>query len=339
MKINWYWVLGFLLFAPSCADRADADQIGQQALTKNAPKWSIAIHGGAGNFDGSNYPEEVDAAYRNSLSNALRLGADMLEAGEDATEVVKAVLVMLEDDSLFNAGRGAVLTAKGTHELDASIMRGSDRNAGAVTGLSGVKNPILAADLVMRESPHVFLSGEGATHFVRMYGLDTVPNSYFTTEKAKRALKRWQAGQADNEEKKGTVGCVVRDTEGRLAAGTSTGGMTGKQHGRIGDSPSIAAGTWADNTSCAVSCTGHGEFFIRAAVAHQIAARMKFGGLDVKKAATSVVMDDLVHLGGSGGVIVVDHAGEIAMVFNTRGMFRASQRAGEEPYVAMYDTE
>lgn len=339
MNIDFRVLLVAMLFAFSCADRADADKIEQQAPVENTPTWSIAIHGGAGNFDGSNFPEELDAAYRNSLNRAVQHGAELLEAGEEATEVVKAVLVMLEDDSLFNAGRGAVLTADRSHELDASIMRGSDRNAGAVTGLARVKNPILAADLVMRESPHVFLSGEGAADFAHAHGLDSVPNSYFTTNKAKRSLERWRASQASEEEKKGTVGCVVRDTNGHLAAGTSTGGMTGKQHGRIGDSPLIAAGTWADDASCAVSCTGHGEYFIRAAVAHQIAARMKFGGMDLKEAASSVVQDDLLNLGGDGGVIAVDHRGEVVMVFNTLGMFRASQRAGEKPYVAMYDSE
>lgn len=316
----------------SCANRADETTIETDHAT---PDWSIAIHGGAGNFENTHYSAEAQKQYEASLQKALETGASMLDEGGSAVDVVAAVIAVLEDDSLFNAGRGAVMTENRVHELDASIMSGTDLNAGAVTGLTGIRNPIKAARLVMDESPHVFLSGEGAARYAASFGLDTVPNDYFTTVKAQQSLDRVLEVNA----KMGTVGCVVRDRNGNLAAGTSTGGMTAKRHGRIGDSPVIGAGTWADNASCAVSCTGHGEYFIRTAVAHDIAARMLYGGLSLQEAAEQVVHQELTNLGGSGGIIAVDKEGEVVLVFNTSGMFRASQKAGEAPYVAMFAEE
>lgn len=320
------------VFLFSCANRAD------DADTTKAPEvfqWSIAIHGGAGNFENTHYTEDEQTLYKQALAHALQTGSQLLMDGAEALDVVTQVISQLEDDSLFNAGKGAVLTAAGQHELDASIMNGKNLQAGAVSGLTTIKNPIKAARLVMDESPHVFLSGEGAAEYARSFGLDTVSNDYFTTTKALRALDR----SLSKDSKMGTVGCVVRDQNGNLAAGTSTGGMTAKRHGRIGDSPMIGAGTWADNASCAVSCTGHGEFFIRAAVAHDIAARMLYGNRSLNEAAEEVVNDVLVQLGGSGGIIAVDRNGEVALVFNTSGMFRASQQAGGAPYVAMFTNE
>lgn len=311
------------------ADRADVPH-----NVHDIPEWTIAIHGGAGNFGTESLSEEQVIAYTESLSRALQVGTELLERGGEAIDVVTEVIALLEDDSLFNAGRGAVMTADRTHELDASIMRGDDRNAGAVSGLRNVKNPIRAARLVMFESEHVFLSGEGADRFSEAFGLEMVPNSWFTTTKVSRALDKVLDREAA---KLGTVGCVVRDKEGRLAAGTSTGGMMAKRHGRIGDSPVIGAGTWADNATCAVSCTGHGEFFIRHAVAHSIAARMAFGGESLTAAAHAVVMNELVEAGGSGGIIAVDHLGNAAMVFNTKGMFRGMQRAGEPAYIGLFE--
>lgn len=329
-----------VLFLFSCANRADEDrEVGTTGDVEYSSGWSIAIHGGAGNFDNTVYSPEQEQAYRRSLTKALEAGIQLLDGGAEALEVVTAVLVIMEDDSLFNAGRGAVMTAEGKHELDASIMDGRDKNAGAVTGLSGIKNPIIAARLVMDRSPHVFLSGDGAGEFARSFGADTVSNDYFTTVKAKAALARWQANEAEESAKRGTVGCVVLDASGHLAAGTSTGGMTGKQHGRIGDSPMIAAGTWADDASCAVSCTGHGEYFIRNAVAHNIAARMLYGGMSLDDAADVVVHEELLAMNGSGGIIAVDAHGQITMTFNTKGMFRASCQSGGDVYVAMYDNE
>lgn len=324
--------LAVVLLLFSCADRSNVERSQEK---QEIFKWSIAIHGGAGNFENTHYTEEQQTAYKQALAAALLIGSSLLEQGAEAPDVVTAVIAALEDDSLFNAGKGAVIAANGKHELDASIMNGKNLQAGAVSGLTTIKNPIRAARLVMDESPHVFLSGQGATDYAVSFGLDTVSNDYFTTAKAQQSLER----TLTKESKMGTVGCVVRDQNGNLAAGTSTGGMTAKRHGRIGDSPMIGAGTWADNASCAVSCTGHGEYFIRAAVAHDIAARMLYGNRSLNDAAEEVVNDVLVQLGGSGGIIAVDRNGEIALVFNTSGMFRASQQAGGAPYVAMFANE
>ncbi len=299
-------------------------------------EWAIAVHGGAGSISRSLMTDEQAAVYRSSLEGALMKGESMLMNNRSAVEVVTEVIALLEDDSLFNAGKGSVMTASGIHELDASIMSGHDRNAGAVTGLTSVRNPIRAAQLVMQESPHVFFSGAGAASFAAEYGLEHVDNAYFTTQKAKNALER---SLNESVNKFGTVGCVVYDKTGNLAAGTSTGGMTAKRHGRIGDSPIIGAGTWADNATCAVSCTGHGEYFIRAGVAHEIAARMKHGNERLAEAARAVVMDELAQMGGTGGIIAVDALGNTAMVFNTGGMFRASANSAGERIVAVFGDE
>ncbi len=340
--VNAFLFVAFSVFVFSCAERAD--------VTPEAPpapevkEWAIAIHGGAGNFSNTSYSQEEEQAYRSSLSHALERGRTLLESGADAVDVVVEVITLLEDDSLFNAGRGAVMTADGTHELDASIMDGASRNAGAAAKLRTIKNPIKVARLIMDVSPHVFLSGNGADNYASQNGLTEVSNSYFTTSKAKRALDRALGSQKSVDtrtetQKMGTVGCVVLDRNGNLSAGTSTGGMTAKKNGRIGDSPIIGAGTYAENGVCAVSSTGHGEYFIRAAVAHDIAARMKYGKQTLLQAAKEVVEEDLVNLGGSGGVIALDYTGEIALIFNSGGMFRASQTAGGDPYVAMYGNE
>ena len=326
----------FVLFLAAlivgCQAEAPTEEAAQPVVNE-APAWSIAIHGGAGHFDSESYSEAEQEAYAASLERALTAGSELLEGGMDAISVVEQVIRIMEDDSLFNAGKGAVFTSEVTHELDASIMDGATRNAGAVTGIQSVRNPISAARLVMDSSVHVFLSGEGATQFAMSYDLDSVPNSYFDTHKAK---KRYERAKQKNNDKMGTVGCVVLDKQGNLAAGTSTGGMTWKKHGRIGDSPVIGAGTYADNRSCAVSCTGHGEYFIRASVAQDIHARMLYKNIPLQQAAEEVVMKELVDLGGTGGIIAAGSKGEIALVFNTSGMFRASQRAGEEPFVAMF---
>lgn len=340
--VNAIFSVAISFFVFSCAERADDSPVDQPA--PEIKEWAIAIHGGAGNFSNTSYSQEEEQAYRSSLSLALERGRTLLESGADAVDVVVEVITLLEDDSLFNAGRGAVMTADGTHELDASIMDGTSQNAGAAAKLRTIKNPIKAARLIMDESPHVLLSGKGADDYASKNGLTEVDNSYFTTLKAQRALDRALGTQkkavaATENEKMGTVGCVVLDRNGNLSAGTSTGGMTAKKNGRIGDSPIIGAGTYAENGVCAVSSTGHGEYFIRAAVAHDIAARMKYGNQTLMQAAKAVVEEDLVNLGGSGGVIAVDYTGEIALIFNSGGMFRASQSAGGDPYVAMYGDE
>jgi len=250
----------------------------------------------------------------------------VMAGGGSALDAVVTAVRMLEDDPLFNAGRGAVLAANGQHELDASLMDGRDLRAGAVTGVRHVRSPIELARLVMDRSPHVMLSGAGAEEFALEQGLVPVPNAHFATERRRRELDRMLHGEIESgrESLMGTVGAVARDGEGNLAAATSTGGMTGKKWGRVGDSPIIGAGTYAANDCCAVSATGHGEFFIRAAVAHEIASLMRYRGLGVEAAANEVVMRQLVKLGGSGGVIAVGPDGRIAMPFNSEGMLRGA---------------
>lgn len=287
---------------------------------------AIAIHGGAGTLAADRLTPENDRLYRAGLERALHAGFAILDAGGSSLDAVTAAVQALEDDPLFNAGRGAVLAANGQHELDASIMDGRDLRAGAVTGLRHVRSPIELARRVMERSPHVMLAGAGAEEFALEQGLEPVPNSHFATERRRHELEQLLAGQAPpgREALMGTVGAVALDAHGNLAAATSTGGMTGKKWGRVGDSPIIGAGTYAANDCCAVSATGHGEYFIRAAVAHEIASLMRYRDLDVVQAAERVVLQQLVALGGSGGVIAVGRDGRIAMPFNSEGMLRGA---------------
>ena len=280
--------------------------------------WAIVVHGGAGALREEVLGDELDAQYRESLNGALHAGTKILEDGGTALDAVETVIRMMEDNPLFNAGKGAAFTHDGRNELDASIMDGSTLGAGAVAAVTDIKNPISAARAVMTHSPHVMLSGAGASVFAREQGLEMVPPSYFHTD------RKWNDLQEIlKKEKLGTVGCVALDRKGNLAAGTSTGGMANKRYNRIGDSPVIGAGTYASNATCAISCTGHGEFFIRYAVAHDISALMEYKGLSLRESAELVVMDKLVKAGGDGGVIGVDNLGNITMTFNTEGMFRA----------------
>jgi beta-aspartyl-peptidase (threonine type) len=287
---------------------------------------AIAIHGGAGTLAPTDLTPENERAYRAGLERALRAGFAVLDAGGAALDAAVTAVQVLKDEPLFNAGRGAVVAANGLHELDASVMDGRDLRAGAVTGVRHVRSPIELARLVMERSPHVMLAGTGAEEFALEQGLQPVPNSHFATERRRLELERMLQGQieAGRESLMGTVGAVALDAAGNLAAATSTGGMTGKKWGRVGDSPIIGAGTYAANDCCAVSATGHGEFFIRAVVAHEIAALMRYRGLDVVAAADEVVMQQLVRLGGSGGVIAVGRDGRIAMPFNSEGMLRGA---------------
>lgn len=324
-----------------------SDQVGspepelREAERSVQQDWAIAIHGGAGYMDPATMSEERIATYEKSLKKALELGVALLEKGTDAVDVVQNVITLMEDDSLFNAGKGAVLTADGEAELDASIMRGADLNCGAVTGLMNIRNPILAARLVMDSSRHVFLSGDGATGYALEHGLEWVDNRYFITkarwESYQRMLEdRHKLREEEVPSKRGTVGCVVLDRQGHLAAGTSTGGIMMKEHGRIGDSPMIGAGTYADDATCAVSCTGHGEYFIRKAVAYDISARMKYEDAPLYEACEDLVLGELKEMGGDGGVIAVDHWGNISMIFNTSGMFRASADASGTRFVGIF---
>jgi len=283
---------------------------------------------------------EKELNYRAGLTAALDAGFAVLQAGGSSVDAVMRSVMVLEDNPLFNAGRGSVFTLDGQNELDAAIMNGSTLEAGAVCGVTHVRNPIELARTVMEHSEYVMLSGAGAEEFALSRGLALVPRSYFHTPERWQQLERIRSGDAGLSaltiSHVGTVGAVARDGNGRLAAATSTGGMTGKRYNRIGDSPIIGAGTYADDRSCAVSATGHGEVFIRAAVAHDICSRMRFGGRTLRQAVREVVLEELPALHGEGGTIAIDWHGEIEMEFNSEGMFRGSRRAGEEARTAIY---
>ncbi|KPV96043.1 Isoaspartyl peptidase precursor [Pseudoalteromonas sp. P1-9] len=313
--------------------------------------FSIAIHGGAGTIDKSKFTPEKEAAYRVKLQEAVEAGYKVLENGGESLTAVTTAINILENSPFFNAGVGAVYTYDGHHELDASIMDGRDRQAGAVAGVKHIKNPIDLARLVMEESVHVMLSGNGAEQFAKKNGMSLVNNSVFDTEhrykaleRAKKKLNKTENYQANHralpeQYKMGTVGAVALDKHGNLAAGTSTGGMTAKRFGRIGDSPVIGAGTFADNRSCAVSATGHGEYFIRYSVASDICARVQYQGKTIQQAGDEVIHDVLKPIGGTGGVIIVDSKGNISLPFNTKGMYRASKQANQPTYVAIFKDE
>lgn len=302
--------------------------------------FGIAIHGGAGTLPRSEMNGEAERKYRAALSEAIDAGYGTLQDGGSSLDAVTRAVVLLEDNPLFNAGRGSVFTLDGRNELDASIMEGRSLKAGAVCGLTRIRNPVELARAVMERSEHVMLAGAGAEEFALSQGFSLVPQSYFSTAERWRQLERIRSGEAGLSghtiSHVGTVGAVALDGFGHLAAATSTGGMTGKRFQRIGDSPIIGAGTYADDRSCAVSATGHGEIFIRAAVAHDICARMRFGGRSVGEAAREVIFGELAALAGEGGVIAIDAQGEVAMEFNSEGMFRASRKAGEEAQIGIY---
>ncbi len=294
---------------------------------------AIAIHGGAGTILKSKMTPEKEQAYRKALQFALETGYAILQKGGSSLDAVEATIRTMEDSPLFNAGKGAVFTNAGTNEMDASIMDGKTRQAGAVARVTHVKNPISLARKVMINSPHVFLVGEGAEDFARENEIELVVPEYFRTDERWQQLQKIKqkedSGQSreihldhDSDHKFGTVGVVALDRDGNLAAGTSTGGMTNKRYGRIGDSPVIGAGTYADNATCAVSATGHGEYFIRGVVAYDIAAMMQYKNISVNEAADAVIMEKLTKTGGTGGVISLDRKGNIAMPFNTAGMYR-----------------
>ena len=302
---------------------------------------AIALHGGAGTIERGAMSEELEATYRALLDDAITRGYEQLLEGRSGLDVVVNVIQLMEDSPLFNAGRGAVYTWEGTHELDASIMHGEHLDAGAVAGVSTVKSPIALARAVMEDSPHVILASRGAEVFASEQGFDLVSPEYFATERRREALEAYKANEQaglkpEADHKFGTVGVVVLDQAGNLVAGTSTGGMTGKRWGRIGDSPVIGAGTYADNRSCAVSATGHGEYFIRHTIARDICARMQFGGMTLEEASSAVIMEELVAANGEGGIVAVDPGGEVALVFNTPGMYRASIDAMGRKVVGIY---
>jgi len=297
-------------------------------------EWAIAIHGGAGVITRDKMTPEMDKEYREKLSEALETGKKVLSDGGSALDAIEKTIRVLEDSPLFNAGKGAVFAHSGKNELDAAIMDGSNLAAGSVAGVTDIRNPITAARTVMTKSAHVMLTGSGASQFAKEQGLDIVPPEYFYVEKRYQELQ-----EALKKDKLGTVGCVALVKTGNLAAGTSTGGMTNKKYNRIGDAPIIGAGTYANNATCAVSATGHGEYFIRWTVAHDISALMEYKGLSLKEASDLVVMEKLVKAGGTGGVICVDKAGNISMPFNSKGMFRGYAAADGKQGIAIYDDE
>ncbi len=336
-----FLVVAFLgiCFLLSCNDESSSKNTASAAVQNEVerPEYAIAIHGGAGTILKKNMTPEKEAAYLEVLNKALDAGEEILTNGGTAMDAVEQAIIVLEDSPLFNAGKGAVFTNAGRNELDASFMDGKTQNAGAIGGVTTVKNPILAARAVMEKSDHVMLSGPGAEEFAKLQGLELVDNSYFHTDRRWESLQKAKAAENKQtghlnrfpDHKFGTVGCAALDKEGNLAAGTSTGGMTNKRWGRIGDSPIIAAGTYADNATCAVSSTGHGEYFIRYVVAYDIAARMAYLGEDLATAAGNVVNKKLVEKGGSGGIISVDKDGNVAMPFNSEGMYRGYTKPGE----------
>ena len=296
--------------------------------------WAIVIHGGAGGISRENIPPELDREYRASLLIALNTGKEILAQGGTALDAVEQTIRIMEDNPLFNAGKGAVFTHDGKNELDAAIMDGSNLSAGAVAGVTDIKNPITAARYVMTKSEHVLLTGAGASQFEKEQGLEIVPPSYFYTERRFNELQ-----EILKKEKNGTVGCCALDKNGNLAAGTSTGGMPNKRYNRVGDSPIIGAGTYANNRTCAVSGTGHGEYFIRWTVAHDISAIMEYKGLTLREASELVINDKLLKAGGSGGVICVDKSGNISMPFNSKGMFRGFATADGKEGIFIYKDE
>ncbi|MFA6128531.1 MAG: isoaspartyl peptidase/L-asparaginase [Bacteroidales bacterium] len=327
--VGWMMGLGILVAGTGCKQGSD-----KFTADSGKMQYAIAIHGGAGVILKENLSEELEKAYLEILDSALTVGEKILANGGASMDAVERVIRIMEDCPLFNAGKGAVFSHEGYNELDASVMDGSTLMAGAVAGVRNVKNPVTLARKVMTNSDHVMLSGLGATEFAREQGLEIVDSTYFFTERRWQDLQR--AIQKSKESKFGTVGCVALDKSGNLAAGTSTGGMTNKRWNRIGDTPIIGAGTYASNKSCAVSGTGHGEFFIRYTVAREVAALMEYKGMTVQKAAEEVIMNRLKPAGGEGGVIAVDKDGNIALVFNSPGMYRGCADSKGRHIVEIY---
>lgn len=334
------------------------------------PRPTLLIHGGAGNILRQSMSSEREQAHNAGLLAALSAGRTELENGGSAMHSVLAAVASMEDNPLFNAGKGAVFTAEGGHEMDASVMDGRTRQGGAVASVKGIRHPVHLAHAVLEHSPHVFLAGSGAEAFARERGLEFMPESWFddplrrrqweklrgtgtaaldhsvliednqdphkAPSRGKEGLPEQADPEATDDHRFGTVGAVALDAEGNLAAATSTGGMTNKGWGRIGDSPVLGAGTWADNRSCAVSCTGAGEFFLRAAVAHDVAARMRYGGQSLEDAARASIHESAAGLGGHGGLIALDGEGRWSFPFNTPGMYRGGWRQGTPAWTGMY---
>lgn len=306
---------------------------------------ALVIHGGAGNIYKKNIPDSLEVEYRAKMAQALEAGYEILKNGGKSIDAVQATINIMEDSPLFNAGKGAVFTNEGSNELDASIMDGKTLNSGAVAGVRHIKNPINAAIEVMQNSPHVMMAGKGAEEFAKLQGLEIVNADYFFTEKRYKQLQKIKERELekqgsirtmDGNYKFGTVGAVALDKFGNIVAGTSTGGMTNKRFGRIGDAPIIGAGTYANNKTCGISATGHGEYFIRSVVAYDISALMEYKELSLQEAADKVIHEKLIDLGGEGGVIGLDAKGNIMMSFNSNGMFRGYITKEGDPQVFIF---
>lgn len=329
-KIGLFGIICILSLGCNSSETKNAETNELSMENHQTAEYAIVIHGGAGTIKKENMSDEKEAAYREALNASLDLGEEILKSGGDAMDAVIAAIKYMEDSPLFNAGRGAVFTHQGTNELNASLMRGSDLEAGAVGGITNIKNPITAARAVLENSEHVMMVGKGAEEFSEKQGLETTDPAYFKTD------RRWNSLQKILEKEKslgmditaladskyGTVGAVALDKSGNIVAGTSTGGMTNKKYNRIGDSPIIGAGTYANNNTCGVSCTGHGEYFIRYAVAYDVSAMMEYKGIGVNEAANEIINKKLLDAGGSGGLIALDKFGNISMPFNSAGMYR-----------------
>ena len=334
-------VLLSVLFFFSC--NLDVSTESSESTQSKRSKAILVIHGGAGTILKKNMTPEKEKNYQDILSQVLAEGYEMLNNGRSSLDVVQHCVMIMEDSPLFNAGKGAVYNSKGQQEMDASIMEGQTLNAGAVAGVNKIKNPIHAARLVMDSSVHVMLSGKGALEFASKNGVELVDSSYFYNERRLNQLQRARDKETSslyNEDQKfGTVGAVALDNDGNLAAATSTGGMTNKKFGRIGDSPIIGAATYADNRTCAVSSTGHGEYFIRLGIARDISAAMEYNELSVEEASDLVINEKLEKIGGTGGVIVLDNKGNYAMTFNTAGMYRGVINDQGESLVEIYEKD
>ncbi len=351
-KIVIFLLITFIFSA--CSDKNEPKndkKTSEMGVKTSKNNFGIILHGGAGTILKENMSDSLEAAYKEVLERAIQTGHNILENDGASLEAIAATIKVMEDSPLFNAGKGAVFTHQETNELDASVMVGNTQEAGAVSGVTRVKNPIDLAIKVMTDSPHVMLSGEGAEQFASEQGIEMVDPSYFYTENRFQSLQRikdYEKTQLDHDGKTaaidpyikdskfGTVGAAALDKHGNLAAGTSTGGMTNKKWNRIGDAPIIGAGTYANNATCAVSSTGWGEFFIRAVVAHDISALMEYKGLSLKEAAEEVIQKKVPALGGDGGIIAIDKDGNIVAEFNTTGMYRASMNAKGEMTIGIY---
>lgn len=353
MNVKFMFLIVFFIhFSCKYEQKIDPETLKVTSKTKKSQdNFGIVIHGGAGTILKKNMSDSLENAYKEKLKEAITTGHSILKDGGTAMEAVTSTINVMEDSPLFNAGKGAVFTHEETNELDASVMDGATLNAGAIAGVTRIKNPIDLALAVMNDSPHVMLSGRGAENFAKEKGFEFVDPSYFYTENRFRSLRRVKQREKENavsvsfedeyikNSKFGTVGCAALDKNGNLAAGTSTGGMTNKRWNRIGDAPIIGAGTYANNATCAVSSTGWGEYFIRAIVAYDISAMIEYKGVTLQEAANDVIQKKVPDLGGDGGIVAIDKDGNVAMEFNTAGMYRAHMNADGDLIIGIYKDE